>query len=98
MADPMIALKHSERLFVALSVVTQELEKKSDYPTDTLHLVLHAYETARNSQTKKDGWAQGVIEAVISTAADELLTWLAEREENSEQTKGHLDQWEREFE
>lgn len=97
MTDPMIPLKYAERIFVALSVVVQELNKQSDYPTENLELILGEYETDRTKYLNGKGWENVIIKGFTSTAVADLQKWLNERAEKSAEAKSHLALWEAEL-
>lgn len=94
----LIPLRIAERIFVTLSVAVQEIERRTDYPTESLHLILHKYEKDRNEYLGKKGWLPSQIRLVTDTETEALQEWLDERAEQSEETKRHLAEWEREFE
>ena len=94
----LVPAKTAERLFVALSVVVQELERKTDYPTDSLHVIVGDFDRERNTYLGGKGWLPSQIKVLTDTATQELLLWLEERAEKSEEARKHLAEWEREFE
>ncbi|OQW34546.1 MAG: hypothetical protein A4E20_11030 [Nitrospira sp. SG-bin2] len=97
MMEPLIPLKIAERLYVAMGVVIQEIQKKSDYPTDTLDLIVHHYEISRSNYLKGKGWQEKSIKDVTQTEVFELHKWLIDRAAESKVSAEDLELWEREM-
>jgi hypothetical protein len=93
----LIPLKHSERIFVTLSVVIQELNRLTDYPTENLDLILHEYVKQRDRYLTGQSWLPSQIRTATDTATGELQQWLDSRAEQSSEARKHLDEWEREL-
>lgn len=97
MTEPLIPFRFSERLFVAFSVVVQELNNRTDYPTDNLDLILHQYEHDRTQYLGGKGWPSATIKAITEEQVVDLHKWISERAEQTGDAKSHLELWEREL-
>jgi hypothetical protein len=79
MAEPLVRLLHAELLFVTLSVVTDELQRRTDYPVDNLRLALNAYEKGRDEYLRYAGWNDTTRLEVTAAATQALTEWIDER-------------------
>lgn len=97
MTEMLIPLRTAERIFIAMSVIVQELERRTDYDTSNLHLILHGYTSQRDKYMKAKGWFQTQIKAVTDTETEELQKWLDSRAEQPSEAQNHLQEWEDEL-
>lgn len=95
--DPLIPLRMAERLFVAFSVVVQEIESQTDYPCDSLHLVLGDYESKRSNYLGSKGWPSQTVKDITTEEVVDLHKWLEQRAEKTSEASKHLDLWEKEI-
>lgn len=97
MTEMLIPLRTAERIFIAMSVMVQELERRTDYDTANLHLILHEYTSKRDKYMKHKGWFSTQIQAVTDSETEELQKWLDSRAEQSSEAQNHLQEWEDEL-
>lgn len=75
----LIELRHAELLYVAFSVVIQELERRTSYPTDNLWIALSAYEKGRDEYLHARGWSDAQRKEITESALEALTLWIDER-------------------
>jgi hypothetical protein len=95
MSDLTIPLQLSELVYVAFSVVVDELDERTNYPTENLHHTLNAYCKGRDEWLRARGWTD-TDRLEITAAATEALTQFLD-EQAEKRADEDFDQWAREF-
>lgn len=96
MPDLLVPLKHAELLYVALAVVADELEARTNYPVDNLRLALRAYENGRNEYLYSRGWKDEQRLEITAAATEALTAWIDER--SMRHAEPDFDAWRQELE
>ncbi len=79
MSNITIPLHTAELLFVSLSVVVQELQRHTDYPTGNLETALAAYKQRRDRHVLSKGFTPEDIKLQTLTATEALTDFLEDK-------------------